>query len=194
MGWLVVTDDSLLLEVVKGWSARGAGRGGRSRDHAAPRSPCRSSRYRTGDIVTRGPAPCTCGAPFSAVLTVQGRMIDYFERPDGRRMHPNEMVVDLLRQAGRWIAQYQLTQRHEAASSCGSRRFIHRRRRKWRPSASTRLGPCLAPVSTSAPCWCRRSRSRRTGSSGSADRSCVPSTTRSTGNAVAPTIAALRRR
>jgi NAD(P)-dependent dehydrogenase (short-subunit alcohol dehydrogenase family) len=33
-----------------------------------------------------------------------------FELPDGRLMHPNEVVVNLLRQAERWIAQYQLTQ------------------------------------------------------------------------------------
>src|SRR5262249_30572207 len=41
---------------------------------------------------------------------VQGRMIDYFEMPDGRLMHPNEVVVTLLRHAGQWVGQYQLTQ------------------------------------------------------------------------------------
>ncbi len=107
---LHVTDDSLLLEVVKDGRPAAVGEAGEvvaTRLHAFAMP---FIRYRTGDIVTRGPAPCTCGAPFSAVLTVQGRMIDYFELPDGRRMHPNEVVVNLLRQTGRWIAQYQLTQ------------------------------------------------------------------------------------
>lgn len=30
--------------------------------------------------------------------------------PDGRLLHPNEVVVNLLRHAERWVAQYQLTQ------------------------------------------------------------------------------------
>jgi len=107
---LHVTDDSLLLEVVKDGRPAALGEAGEvvaTRLHAFAMP---FIRYRTGDVVTRGPAPCPCGAPFSAVLTVQGRMIDYFELPDGRLMHPNEVVVDLLRHAGRWIAQYQLTQ------------------------------------------------------------------------------------
>jgi phenylacetate-CoA ligase len=35
-------------------------------------------RYRIGDLATRG-APCGCGAPFSTISEIQGRMIDYSE-------------------------------------------------------------------------------------------------------------------
>ena len=105
-----VADDSLIVEVIKDDRPAAPGEAGevvatRLHAYAMP-----FIRYRTGDIVTRGPAPCPCGAGFSSILTVQGRMIDYFELPDGRLMHPNEIVVNLLRHAERWIGQYQLTQ------------------------------------------------------------------------------------
>jgi len=104
-----VADDSVIVEVMKDDRHALPGDAGevvatRLHAHAMP-----FIRYRTGDIVTRGPAPCACGAGFSSIQTVQGRMIDYFDLPDGRLMHPNEIVVKVLH-AGRWIAQYQLTQ------------------------------------------------------------------------------------
>ena len=105
-----VADDSVIVEVMKDNRPAELGEAG---EVVATRLHARAMpfiRYRTGDIVTRGPTPCPCGAGFSSMLTVQGRMIDYFELPDGRLMHPNEIVVNLLRHAGRWIAQYQLTQ------------------------------------------------------------------------------------
>ena len=111
---LHVADDSVLVEVMKDGRPAAPGEAGEvvaTRLHAFAMP---FIRYRTGDIVTRGPAPCPCGAAFSSVLTVQGRMIDYFEMPDGRLLHPNEVVVNLLRHAGQWIAQYQLTQETRA--------------------------------------------------------------------------------
>jgi phenylacetate-CoA ligase len=105
-----VADDNVILEVLKDGRPVEPGEAGEvvaTRLHAFAMP---FIRYRTGDMVTLGPAPCPCGAPFSTVLTVQGRMIDHFVMPDGRLLHPNELVVDILRQAVRWVAQFQLTQ------------------------------------------------------------------------------------
>lgn len=71
-------------------------------------------RYRLGDIVTQGPARhwsrCACGLPFSTIRQVQGRMIDYFPLPDGRVLHPYEIVTRVVLGPNPWIRQYQLTQ------------------------------------------------------------------------------------
>jgi phenylacetate-CoA ligase len=66
-------------------------------------------RYRIGDLATRG-APCGCGAPFSTIAEIQGRMIDYFPLPDGRMLHPYEIVSRLVWGPREWIKQYQLVQ------------------------------------------------------------------------------------
>jgi phenylacetate-coenzyme A ligase PaaK-like adenylate-forming protein len=66
-------------------------------------------RYRIGDLATRG-APCRCGAPFSTIGEIQGRMIDYFPLPDGRLLHPYEIVSRLVWGPGEWMKQYQLVQ------------------------------------------------------------------------------------
>jgi phenylacetate-CoA ligase len=67
-------------------------------------------RYRLGDIVTRGDTSCPCGAPFSTVLTVQGRMLDYFPLAGGRLFHPYELVAVVRGHAARWIGQFQIAQ------------------------------------------------------------------------------------
>ncbi|HKU59698.1 MAG TPA: AMP-binding protein [Gemmatimonadales bacterium] len=66
-------------------------------------------RYRIGDLATRAPS-CACGSPFAALGAVQGRMIDYFPLPDGRLLHPYEIVTRLVWGSQAWIRQYQLVQ------------------------------------------------------------------------------------
>lgn len=66
-------------------------------------------RYRIGDLATRAPA-CACGSPFTTLGAVQGRMIDYFPLPDGRLLHPYEIVTRLVWGGQAWIRQYQLVQ------------------------------------------------------------------------------------
>ncbi len=66
-------------------------------------------RYRIGDLATRAPA-CACGSPFTALGAVQGRMIDYFPLPDGRLLHPYEIVTRLVWGSQGWMRQYQLVQ------------------------------------------------------------------------------------
>jgi phenylacetate-CoA ligase len=67
-------------------------------------------RYRLADVVTRGSDRCACGLPFSTIGAIQGRMIDYFTFPDGRRLHPYRLLENLLPSGDAWIRQYQLQQ------------------------------------------------------------------------------------
>ena len=87
-GNLHVCDDGMVLEVLSGDRAAEIGEQGEvvgTNLHAFA-SPF--LRYRLGDIVTRGPGPCPCGAPFGTIREVQGRTIDMFHLPDGRVLHP----------------------------------------------------------------------------------------------------------
>jgi phenylacetate-CoA ligase len=67
-------------------------------------------RYRLGDIVTRGDERCGCGRPFSTIRDIQGRAIDSFTLPDGRVIHPYQILTSLIADADTWIRQYQLLQ------------------------------------------------------------------------------------
>jgi phenylacetate-CoA ligase len=66
-------------------------------------------RYRLGDLASRG-HECPCGLPFSTIGAVQGRMLDYFPLPDGRLLHPYEIVSRLVRSPSDWVRRYQLVQ------------------------------------------------------------------------------------
>jgi phenylacetate-CoA ligase len=70
-------------------------------------------RYRLGDIVTKGPDVCRCGKPYGTISAVQGRMIDYFQLPGGRIMHPYEIVFPLMTDTIRWMRAYRLVQERE---------------------------------------------------------------------------------
>ena len=179
---LHVADDSLLLEVLVNGRPAEPGEAGElvaTRLHAFAMP---FIRYRTGDVVTRGPAPCPCGAAFSTILTVQVRMIDHFEMPDGRHLHPNALVIHLLRDAARWIARYQLTQETRG-------RIVLRIAPLVPPTPEERAAieshgrAAFGPGVDFQLLLVREIPSESSKSSGSAGRSCGPSTTRSTGNA-----------
>jgi len=108
-----VCDDSLILEVLKDGhpvavGERGEVVGTNLHSFAMP-----FIRYRLGDLVSRGGETCRCGQPFSTIRGIQGRMLDYFPLPDGRLLHPYEIVLLLVNDAASWIGQYQLTQERE---------------------------------------------------------------------------------
>jgi phenylacetate-CoA ligase len=110
-GGFHVSDDSVIVEVLKDGRPARPGEVGEvvaTRLHAFAMP---FIRYRLGDLVTRGDTPCPCGAPFSTICTVQGRMLDYFPLANGRLVHPYELTVMMILDHGsRWIGQYQLTQ------------------------------------------------------------------------------------
>ena len=66
-------------------------------------------RYRIGDLVIQGEAQCACGQPLGTIRAIQGRMFDYFPLPDGRVVHPYEIIA-ILDKSAPWIAEFQLTQ------------------------------------------------------------------------------------
>jgi phenylacetate-CoA ligase len=67
-------------------------------------------RYRLGDIATRANQSCACGQPFSSIGSLQGRMMDYFPLPDGRVIHPYQILTSFIGGGDGWIRQYQLLQ------------------------------------------------------------------------------------
>jgi phenylacetate-CoA ligase len=108
-GDLHTCDDGVLVEVLRDGRAVDPGQRGEVvvtnlHAYAMP-----FIRYRIGDLATRG-APCRCGAPFSTIGEIQGRMIDYFPLPDGRLLHPYEIVRRLVWGPREWMRQYQLVQ------------------------------------------------------------------------------------
>jgi phenylacetate-CoA ligase len=107
---LHVSDDSVIVEVLKNGRPAHPGEVGEvvaTRLHALAMP---FIRYRLGDLVTQGDTACPCGAPFSTIFTVQGRMLDYFPLANGRILHPYELVTIIFAHGTRWIGQYQLTQ------------------------------------------------------------------------------------
>jgi len=55
-------------------------------------------RYRLDDLVTRGPAPCTCGYPAATLIAIRGRTNDWFLLPDGRLLHPFVLSEAVMQQ------------------------------------------------------------------------------------------------
>ncbi len=70
-------------------------------------------RYRLGDIATRGDRHPNCSQPFSSIRSIQGRMTDYFPLPDGRVVHPYQILSSFIGGGDGWIRQYQLLQERE---------------------------------------------------------------------------------
>jgi phenylacetate-CoA ligase len=108
-GDLHTCDDGVLVEVVQGERAAEPGERGEVvvtnlHAYAMP-----FLRYRIGDLATRAEV-CRCGLPFGSIGEIQGRMIDYFPLPDGRCLHPYEIVTRLVWGPGEWLKQYQLVQ------------------------------------------------------------------------------------
>lgn len=102
-------DDAGIVEVIKSGRPAGPGEDGEVvvtnlHAYAMP-----FIRYRLADVATRGNERCGCGQPFSTVRAIQGRMIDYFPLPDGRLVHPYE-ILRLIPRVDAWIRQYHLLQ------------------------------------------------------------------------------------
>lgn len=103
-------DDSVIVEVLKDGRPVAEGEQGEVVGTNLHSFAMPFIRYRLGDVVTKGAETCRCGQPFSTIKNIRGRMIDYFPLPDGRLLHPYEIVLILMNEAAAWIQQYQLTQ------------------------------------------------------------------------------------
>jgi phenylacetate-CoA ligase len=66
-------------------------------------------RYDLGDFATRGPAaPCPCGCSFGRLGSIQGRVIDSVERPDGGYVPPFSLTTAVSEAPG--IRRFQIVQ------------------------------------------------------------------------------------
>ncbi len=109
-GLLHLCDDSVVVEVIRDGHPVGPGETGTIvatglHGYAMP-----FVRYELGDLAVRGPERCPCGAPFATLQSVQGRMLDFFTLPDGRKIHPYVVVDGLGAAVGQWVGQYAVTQ------------------------------------------------------------------------------------
>jgi len=105
-----VADDGVVFEVLKDERPAEPGETGEAvvtqlHGFASP-----FIRYRLGDVVTRGDVPCACGAPFSTLLEVQGRVQDYLPLANGKLFLATELVPLVLAHPTPWVAQHQLVQ------------------------------------------------------------------------------------
>jgi phenylacetate-CoA ligase len=105
-----VSGDGVLIEVLRDGLAVAPGESGEvvATNLSAYAMPF--IRYRLGDLVIRGQDSCACGQPFPTIRSIQGRMIDYFTLPDGRTLHPYEILGSLISGGDSWMRQYQLLQ------------------------------------------------------------------------------------
>ncbi len=117
-GELHVCDDSVILEVIKDCRPAEVGERGEVVCTGLHSFAMPFIRYRLGDIVTKGFEVCPCGQPFSTISAVQGRMLDYFELPGGRIVHPYEIIRIIVSDIAPWVGQYQLIQERVDRITC----------------------------------------------------------------------------
>ena len=107
-----VCDDGVILEVLRDGRPAAPGEQGEVVATGLHSFAMPFLRYRLGDVVTRGADTCPCGQPFSTIGGIRGRMIDFFRLPDGRLLHPYEILTAVVLDHG-WIRQYRLIQERE---------------------------------------------------------------------------------
>ena len=56
---------------------------------------CALIRYRIGDLVVQGIDRCPCGAPYSCIGEILGRLQDRFVLADGRQIHPHTFATPI---------------------------------------------------------------------------------------------------
>jgi phenylacetate-CoA ligase len=69
-------------------------------------------RYRLGDEVTVGPAPCPCGSPYGTISEILGRMTDFLRLPGGREVFANIVAV-VIQDGAPWVGRYEFVQERE---------------------------------------------------------------------------------
>lgn len=66
-------------------------------------------RYRLDDVAVRGPSPCPCGAPWSTLERILGRVPQRFRLRDGRTIHPYNLQQAFMPGAP-WLQGFQIIQ------------------------------------------------------------------------------------
>ncbi len=108
-GYLHIVEEGVLLEILERDNPVEVGQQGEVVVTALHSFSMPFIRYRLGDLATRGPQICPCGAEVSTLKQVLGRTSDWLVLKEGRLVHPFE-VVAALRSDFSWIGQYQIVQ------------------------------------------------------------------------------------
>ena len=104
-----VNEAAMIAEILKDGEPAGSGETGELVGTALHSYAMPFIRYRLGDEVTRGEAPCPCGAPVTTIARIQGRVVDRFPLPDGTTVHPY-VLSEPLKVAAPWLRRFQLIQ------------------------------------------------------------------------------------
>lgn len=105
-----VCDDSLVVEILRpdGSPAR-EGERGEVVATALHYETMPFIRYRLGDEAIAGPAPCPCGAPYSTISGILGRMTDFLLLPGGREVFADRIAL-VIQDRGPWVGRFELVQ------------------------------------------------------------------------------------
>jgi len=103
-------DDSVITEIRVGDRAASYGEEGSLVGTSLHTYSMPFIRYELGDTITQGRDRCPCGAPFSTLLKIRGREVDYFVTSDGQLLHPFILADALKPSAFRWVGKYQIVQ------------------------------------------------------------------------------------
>jgi len=66
-------------------------------------------RYRLDDVAVRGETPCPCGAPWSTLVRILGRVSERFRLPDGTDIHPYSLQ-EVFMPGAPWLQGFQIVQ------------------------------------------------------------------------------------
>ena len=109
-GEMHTADDSVIVEILKDGRPVSPGEQGEVvvtalHSHAMP-----FIRYKLGDLVVRGSESCQCGAPYSTIREIEGRLGEYIELPDGRSIHASIIQKPLIQNPPEWLGHFQIIQ------------------------------------------------------------------------------------
>ena len=103
-------DDSLVIEILRDGRPAQPGEEGEVVATSLFSRAMPFIRYHLGDTAVQGETSCTCGAPFATLKEIRGRTIEFLVLPDGRLMHPYQIIRLIVHAPRQWVRQYQLVQ------------------------------------------------------------------------------------
>ncbi|KAB2888837.1 MAG: phenylacetate--CoA ligase family protein [Desulfobulbaceae bacterium] len=103
-------DDSLIIEILRGGRPAKPGEEGEVVVTSLFSRAMPFIRYHLGDTAIQGETGCACGAPFATIKEIKGRTIEFLVLPDGRLMHPFQIIRLIVHAPRQWVRQYQLVQ------------------------------------------------------------------------------------
>jgi len=107
-GEMHVMDDAVIVEVLNEGRPVAEGERGEVVVTALHSFAMPFIRYRLEDSVVKGTSACGCGKPFSTIRAILGRTCEYFPLPDGRELHPYDLINAIWGES--WVRRVQIVQ------------------------------------------------------------------------------------